>query len=119
VDLSYCHECDSGQVYLLPIPGGRGMSETLQPRKIAEKNAIEFDSVSKAFGSRTVLKDVSFEVSAGTAFVLLGRSGTGKSVTLKLLCGLLKADSGNVTVNGENITKFDSNELLETRKHMG
>lgn len=95
------------------------MSETFKERKIAEKNAIEFDSVSKAFGSRTVLKDVSFEVSVGTAFVLLGRSGTGKSVTLKLLCGLLKADSGNVTVNGENITKFDSNELLEIRKHIG
>lgn len=95
------------------------MSETFTERKITEKNAIEFDSVSKAFGSRNVLKDVSFEVSAGTAFVLLGRSGTGKSVTLKLLCGLLKADSGNVTVNGENITKFDSNELLEIRKHIG
>ncbi len=81
--------------------------------------AIGFDSVSKSFGARPVLKDVSFEVAAGTTFVLLGRSGTGKSVTLKLICGLLKADSGSVIVNGEDITNLDSNELAPTRKHMG
>jgi phospholipid/cholesterol/gamma-HCH transport system ATP-binding protein len=81
--------------------------------------AIGFDSVSKSFGSRTVLKDVSFSVAAGTAFVLLGRSGTGKSVTLKLICGLIKADSGSVTVNGEDITRLESSELASTRKHIG
>jgi phospholipid/cholesterol/gamma-HCH transport system ATP-binding protein len=81
--------------------------------------AIAFDSVSKSFGKRVVLKDVSFTISAGTAFVLLGRSGTGKSVTLKLICGLLKADSGSVSVNGEDITKLESNQLAETRKHIG
>ena len=81
--------------------------------------AISFDSVSKSFGSRIVLKDVSFSVAAGTTFVLLGRSGTGKSVTLKLICGLLKADSGSVIVDGEDITKLESNELASIRKHMG
>jgi phospholipid/cholesterol/gamma-HCH transport system ATP-binding protein len=75
--------------------------------------------VSKAFGERTVLKNVSFSVATGTAFVLLGRSGTGKSVTLKLLCGLLKADSGSISVNGEDITSFDSNQLSSIRMHMG
>ena len=84
-----------------------------------EQQAIAFDSISKTFGKRTVLKDVSFSVAAGTAFVLLGRSGTGKSVTLKLICGLLKPDSGTVTVNGEDITKLESNELAATRKHIG
>ena len=83
------------------------------------KCAIGFDSVSKSFGSRSVLTDISFSVSAGTAFVLLGRSGTGKSVTLKLICGLLKADSGSVFINGEDITKLGSNDLAATRKHMG
>jgi phospholipid/cholesterol/gamma-HCH transport system ATP-binding protein len=81
--------------------------------------AIGFDSVSKSFGARAVLKDVSLSVAAGTAFVLLGRSGTGKSVTLKLICGLLKADSGSVIVDGEDITRLDSNALAKTRKHMG
>ncbi len=83
------------------------------------KYAIGFDSVSKSFGSRSVLTDISFSVSAGAAFVLLGRSGTGKSVTLKLICGLLKADSGSVLINGEDITKLGSNDLAATRKHMG
>ena len=81
--------------------------------------AIGFDSVSKSFGSRVVLKAVSFSVAAGTAFVLLGRSGTGKSVTLKLMCGLLKADSGSVIVNGEDITQLESNELAHTRRRIG
>ena len=81
--------------------------------------AIQFDSVSKSFGSRSVLKDISFSVAAGTTFVLLGRSGTGKSVTLKLICGLLKADSGSVIVNGTDITKLESNELAPIRRHIG
>ena len=81
--------------------------------------AVQFNSVSKSFGSRSVLTDVSFTVAAGSAFVLLGRSGTGKSVTLKLMCGLLKPDSGVVTVNGENIAQLANNELAATRKHIG
>jgi phospholipid/cholesterol/gamma-HCH transport system ATP-binding protein len=84
-----------------------------------EADALQFSSVSKAFGERTVLKNVSFSVATGKAFVLLGRSGTGKSVTLKLLCGLLKADSGSISVNGEDITSFDSNQLSSIRMHMG
>ena len=95
------------------------MSDDPQVGQKNGKCAIGFDSVSKSFGSRTVLKDVSFSVAAGTTFVLLGRSGTGKSVTLKLICGLLKADSGSVIVNGEDITKLESNELAPTRKHIG
>ena len=83
------------------------------------KPAIEFISVSKSFGARAVLKDVSFSIAAGTAFVLLGRSGTGKSVTLKLMCGLLKADSGAVRINGKDITNLDSNQLSSTRLHIG
>ena len=81
--------------------------------------ALEFAGVSKSFGERAVLKDVSLKVAAGTAFVLLGRSGTGKSVTLKLMCGLLKADSGSVLVNGEDITNRTSNELAPARKKIG
>jgi phospholipid/cholesterol/gamma-HCH transport system ATP-binding protein len=95
------------------------MSENPQAGQNAGKWAIAFDSVSKSFASRTVLKDVSFSVAAGTAFALLGRSGTGKSVTLKLICGLLKADSGSVIVNGEDITRLESSELAPIRRHIG
>jgi phospholipid/cholesterol/gamma-HCH transport system ATP-binding protein len=95
------------------------MSEDPQVGQKDGLGAIGFNAVSKSFASRTVLKDISFSVAAGTAFVLLGRSGTGKSVTLKLICGLLKADSGSVIVNGVDITKLESNELVSTRRHIG
>jgi len=94
------------------------MSEHFQAGQ-DDRCAVGFHSVFKSFGSRSVLEDVSFSVAAGTTFVLLGRSGTGKSVTLKLICGLLKADSGAVTVNGKDITKLESNELAPTRRHLG
>jgi phospholipid/cholesterol/gamma-HCH transport system ATP-binding protein len=95
------------------------MSEHPQVGRKDGPCAIGFQAVSKSFGPRTVLEDISFSVAAGTTFVLLGRSGTGKSVTLKLICGLLKADSGSVIVNDVDITKLASNELAPTRRHIG
>ena len=86
---------------------------------MADETAIRFDSVSRSFGARAVLKDVSFSVAQGATFVLLGRSGTGKSVTLKLICGLLKADSGTVTVKGADIGSLGSEDLAAARKHLG
>ena len=91
------------------------MSDSPQP----DRQLIEFKSVSKSFGTRAVLKDVTFSIAAGSAFVLLGRSGSGKSVTLKMICGLLKADSGSVIVDGVDITKFETRQLAPTREHMG
>ena len=58
-------------------------------------NAVRFDHVSKAFGALKVLDDISFEIPAGQAFCLLGRSGTGKSVTLRHINGLTKPDAGD------------------------
>jgi len=81
--------------------------------------AIQLDKVSKSFGQKKVLQDVSLSIEKGKAYALLGRSGTGKSVTLKLICGLIKVDSGAVNVDGKDITKLESGELSETRKHMG
>jgi ABC-type glutathione transport system ATPase component len=60
--------------------------------------AIRFDRVSKRFGPLVVLDQVSFEITSGTAFCLLGRSGTGKSVTLRHIVGLVQPDSGTVIV---------------------
>lgn len=95
------------------------MSAAPQPDRKDGNRAICFDSVSMSFGSRAVLKDISFSVATGTTFVLLGRSGTGKSVTLKLICGLLKPDSGSVIVNGEEITTLNGDQLASTRMHVG
>lgn len=81
--------------------------------------ALSFAGVSKSFGKRSVLREISFTVPAGTAYVLLGRSGTGKSVTLKLICGLLKPDTGAISVGDDDITGMDSAELIPIRKRTG
>jgi phospholipid/cholesterol/gamma-HCH transport system ATP-binding protein len=80
---------------------------------------IKFDHVSKAFGKQTVLDDVSFEVPRGQSFCILGRSGSGKSVTLRQTIGLLRPDSGNIFVLGENVTGLDSTGLTRLRKQVG
>jgi phospholipid/cholesterol/gamma-HCH transport system ATP-binding protein len=81
--------------------------------------AIRLDGVSKAFGALKVLDDVSLEVPKGTAYCLLGRSGTGKSVTLKHIIGLLKPDRGHVLVDGKKIDELTGQELSEVRQRMG
>ncbi len=82
-------------------------------------SAVRFDRVSKAFGSRTVLDDVSFAIEPGQAFCLLGRSGTGKSVALRHIVGLVQADSGRVFVDEADIATLGRRELAEARTHMG
>jgi phospholipid/cholesterol/gamma-HCH transport system ATP-binding protein len=81
--------------------------------------AIQLEGVTKAFGGRTVLDDISLEVEEGKAFCLLGRSGTGKSVTLKHIIGLLKPDRGRVLVHGQDVPSLDRSALNEVRRHMG
>jgi phospholipid/cholesterol/gamma-HCH transport system ATP-binding protein len=82
-------------------------------------NAVRFDHVSKAFGTQKVLDDLSFEIPEGQAFCLLGRSGTGKSVALRHIIGLVKADSGRVFVGDRDITTLRGRQLADVRKHMG
>ena len=82
-------------------------------------NAVRFDHVSKAFGALTVLDDLSFAVPSGQAFCLLGRSGTGKSVTLRHIVGLVQPDSGNVFVEERDIGGLARRELANIRKHIG
>jgi phospholipid/cholesterol/gamma-HCH transport system ATP-binding protein len=81
--------------------------------------AISFGKVSKAFGNIDVLKDVSFEISEGEALCILGRSGTGKSVTLKLIIGLLKPDEGTVCIQDQNIVGIEQDKLSAVRRRMG
>ena len=83
------------------------------------KSAVIFDRVSKAFGPKQVLRDVSFAVPAGKILCILGRSGTGKSVTLKLLISLLKPDNGQVWVDGDEVTRLKEAELSKVRRKMG
>src|SRR5438874_8480139 len=81
--------------------------------------AIRFENVSKSFDRRRVLNAVSFSVPRRTSCCIMGRSGTGKSVTLKLLLGMLKPDEGKSCVNDVEIEALDSARLVEVRKTMG
>ena len=80
---------------------------------------IAFEQVEKGFDGRTILDKVSFTVAQGEALCILGRSGTGKSVTLKLMIGLLKADGGKVLVTGEDMGVLEEAGLAKVRRKMG
>jgi phospholipid/cholesterol/gamma-HCH transport system ATP-binding protein len=75
---------------------------------------IEFQGVSKRFGSKVIFDSLSFDVKPGEVFFVLGKSGAGKSVLLKHLVGLLKPDSGTIRVDGETITDFVREEQWNT-----
>jgi phospholipid/cholesterol/gamma-HCH transport system ATP-binding protein len=81
--------------------------------------AIAFEQVEKGFDGRKVLDQVSFSVAHGEAVCILGRSGTGKSVTLKLMIGLLMADGGKVMVEGEDMATLEEDGLMKVRRRMG
>jgi len=78
-----------------------------------------FDHVSKSFGPKQVLNDVSLSVHAGEALCILGRSGTGKSVTLKLIISLLKPDTGKIWIDQDEVTQLHGVELSRIRRKMG
>jgi phospholipid/cholesterol/gamma-HCH transport system ATP-binding protein len=81
--------------------------------------AIALDHVTKTFGDKQVLRDVTLSVARGETICLVGRSGTGKSVTLKLIIALIKPESGHIWIDGEDITRLEGQELSHVRRKMG
>lgn len=81
--------------------------------------AVEFDHVSFAFDDHVILRDVSFAVPQGAMTIMLGESGAGKSVTLKLILGLMRPDDGEIRVNGERVDTLHEDELLRVRANIG
>ena len=79
---------------------------------------VAFENVSISFGDRTVLDRVSFSVERGRTLCILGRSGVGKSVALRLLMGFLKPDSGSIRVEGQEITGLGEEGMQEIRKRV-
>ena len=80
---------------------------------------VAVKALRKSFGSQTVLQGISLNIARGETVSVLGRSGSGKSVLLKLLIGLQKPDSGSIRVHGQEITNLELDQLNEVRKKVG
>jgi phospholipid/cholesterol/gamma-HCH transport system ATP-binding protein len=80
---------------------------------------ISFGGVSKSFGNHKVLENVSFDIPAGEALCLMGRSGTGKSVTLRLMVGLTRPDQGTICIENKDIVPLDEDGLSIVRRKIG
>jgi phospholipid/cholesterol/gamma-HCH transport system ATP-binding protein len=88
------------------------------PVAAATEPIIVFNDVSISFGEHVVLQNVSFSIERGQTLCILGRSGVGKSVSLRVLMGFLKPDSGSVRVEGREITNLDEDGMQEIRKRV-
>jgi phospholipid/cholesterol/gamma-HCH transport system ATP-binding protein len=80
---------------------------------------IQMKDVHKSFGDKHVLKGVDLDIEQGTSMVVIGGSGSGKSVTLKCILGLLHADQGQILVDGEDVTKLSTSDQQEFMKKFG
>jgi phospholipid/cholesterol/gamma-HCH transport system ATP-binding protein len=85
----------------------------------SSSTAIALNGVTKTFGDKQVLRNVSLSVNRGETVCIVGRSGTGKSVTLKLIIALIKPEIGHVLIDGEDITRLEGQELSRVRRKMG
>jgi len=89
------------------------------PKKSPKEAVIEINNLYKSFGTQEVLKNLSFKLFDGENLVVLGKSGSGKSVLIKCIVGLLKSDSGTIQVFNQDITKLNRKELDEVRQKIG
>lgn len=103
-----------GAPIAMKTAGGNGAT----PAETTPEPMIAFDDVSISFGDHAVLEHVSFQVNKGQTLCILGRSGVGKSVSLRILMGFLKPDSGSVRVEGREITELSEDEMGEIRKRV-
>ena len=81
-----------------------------------EETFVRFEDVHKAFGPKRVLEGISFEIRRGETMVVLGGSGSGKSVLIRHIIGLHRPDGGRVFVDGEDIVDYDDDQLVPVRK---
>jgi phospholipid/cholesterol/gamma-HCH transport system ATP-binding protein len=84
-----------------------------------ERNVVEIEHLKKSFGTNCVLTDINMHVKEGENLVVLGKSGSGKSVLVKCMVGLVEADGGRIIVLGKNIADLNDDELNLVRKKVG
>lgn len=95
------------------------MNTTNTETNVSLKQVIEINHLKKSFGSQPVLRDVSLKLVNGENLVVLGKSGSGKSVLIKCIVRLLNPDGGTIQVLGENISTLNSDRLGELRQKIG
>ena len=103
------------------------LDEDLQPSDLEDavdqpdrvRPAIEFRDVHLSFDDTKILNGVSFTVRRGETKLILGRSGGGKSTTIRLILGLIKPDSGQILIDGEDITNYTEEEMMPVRQKIG
>lgn len=83
------------------------------------QTVVELRNIKKSFGTKEVLKDISMDLYKGENLVVLGKSGTGKSVTIKCMVGLLVQDAGTAVVLGEDVNELPAEQLKELRARVG
>jgi len=91
----------------------------MSPAEEESGTVIRFRDVHKSFGPQHVLNGLSFEVQRGECLAIMGPSGTGKSVVLRHVIGLMRADSGSVEVEGQEVSRLPREELSALRRRMG
>src|ERR1035437_429377 len=96
------------------------MSNMIKDEKmITGPIVVEMKHLSKSFENNTVLVDINLVIHKGENVVILGKSGTGKSVLIKCIVGLLEPDKGMLALFGQNINELKEKELVELRKRIG
>jgi len=101
------------------MEGPTAIVSNSSPAVGTQADAVVFDHVALAFDDNVVLRDVSFVVPVGHMTILIGASGAGKSVVLKLILGLLKPDSGSICVNGKRIDSMTEAQMMRVRDDIG
>ena len=80
---------------------------------------IRFEKVRKAFGKKEVFQDLTLDIYKGETITIIGGSGTGKSILLKLLLGLIRPEGGKILFDGQDVLKMDQEQLLKMRRRVG
>ncbi len=109
------------------VPHDEIIEEELEPSDLEDAvdniervvPAIEFRDVHLSFEDKKILNGISFTVRRGETKIILGRSGGGKSTTIRLILGLLKPDSGQILIDGEDVTNYTEAEMMPIRKKIG
>jgi phospholipid/cholesterol/gamma-HCH transport system ATP-binding protein len=103
-------------------PMVQGAVDTLKSERASsgpDEPVVAFEHVSLAFDDKVILKDVSFTLNSGHTKIILGASGAGKSITLKIILGLLKPDAGAVWVNGQRVDQLTEEAMMAVRADLG